>query len=160
MPGRRVQDLPQHPAFQPSVDPATERVTSYSSHNPTLTPDLALIAWHSGGLRAIDIANPVRPRQGGWFSPTPLASVANEDPALSAGPNKVVMWSYPIAHDGLIHVIDIRNELYILRYTGREGHPLTRRRLPVTIAAAVVVLFIIGLIVYAAVQPVVSHIEM
>ena len=41
-----------------------------------------------------------------------------------------------------------------------ERHPLSRRRLPVTIAAGVVVLFIIALIVYAAVQPVVSHIEM
>ena len=28
------------------------------------------------------------------------------------------MWSYPIIRDGLIYVIDIRNGLYILRYTG------------------------------------------
>ena len=105
-------------AFQPSVDPATEAFTSYSSHNPTLTRNLALIAWHSGGLQAIDIGDPGRPAQGGWFSPTPLASVANEDPALSAGPNKVVMWSYPIVKDGLIYVVDIRNGLYILHYTG------------------------------------------
>jgi len=41
-----------------------------------------------------------------------------------------------------------------------ERHPFSRRRLPITITAAVVVLFIIALIVYAAVQPVVSHIEM
>jgi ubiquinol-cytochrome c reductase cytochrome b subunit len=41
-----------------------------------------------------------------------------------------------------------------------ERHPLSRRRLPVTITAAVVVLFIVGLIVYAAVQPVASHIGM
>jgi len=41
-----------------------------------------------------------------------------------------------------------------------DRHPLSRRRLPVTIAATVVVLFIVALIVYAAVQPVVSHIEM
>jgi hypothetical protein len=108
-------------AFQPSVDPATDNFTSYSSHNPTLTRNLALIAWHSGGLQAIDIADPAQPAQGGWFSPTPLASVANEDPALSAGPNKVVMWSYPIVKDGLIYVIDIRNGLYILRYTGPKA---------------------------------------
>ena len=41
-----------------------------------------------------------------------------------------------------------------------ERHPLARRRLPVVIAAGVVVGFIVALIVYAAVQPVVSHIEM
>ena len=39
---------------------------------------------HSGGLQAIDISVPWRPTQAGWFSPTPLASVATEDPALSS----------------------------------------------------------------------------
>jgi hypothetical protein len=56
--------------------------------------------------------------QAGWFSPTPLSSVANEDPALSMGTNKVVMWSFPIIRDGLIYVVDVRNGLYILDYTG------------------------------------------
>ncbi len=32
--------------------------------------------------------------------------------------SKVVMWSYPIIKNGLIFVIDVRNGLYILRYTG------------------------------------------
>jgi len=99
-------------------DPATEQFTSYSSHNPTVLPDLAFDDWHSGGLQAIDIANPAGPRQAGWYSPVPLATVATEDPALGRGPNKVTMWSYPIIRDGLIYVIDIRNGLYILRYTG------------------------------------------
>ncbi len=44
--------------------------------------------------------------------------MANEDPALSRGPNKVVMWSYPIISKGLIYVVDIRNGLYVLQYTG------------------------------------------
>ena len=105
-------------AFRPSVDPATEQFTSYSSHNPTLTRRLALDAWHSGGLQVIDIADPSKPSQVGWFSPTPLAGVALEDPALSRGPNKVVMWSFPIIRRGLIFVVDIRNGLYILRYGG------------------------------------------
>jgi len=115
-------------AFLPSVDPATENFTSYSSHNPTLTRSLALVAWHSGGLQAIDIADPGQPTQGGWFSPTPLAAVANEDPALSTGPNKVVVWSYPIVKDGLIYVIDIRNGLYILRYTGPDAREVAGLR--------------------------------
>ena len=103
-------------------DPATEQFTSYSSHNPTLVGQVALIAWHSGGLQAINIADPRRPSQAGWFSPAPLASVATEDPALSRGPNKVVFWSYPIIKDGLIYVIDVRNGLYILHYTGFQNH--------------------------------------
>ncbi len=36
--------------------------------------------------------------------------------ALSRGPNKVVMWSFPIIKDGLIYVVDIRNGLLVLRY--------------------------------------------
>ena len=28
------------------------------------------------------------------------------------------MWSYPIIQDGLVSVVDIRNGLYFLRYTG------------------------------------------
>ena len=36
----------------------------------------------------------------------------------STGPNKVVFWSYPIIRNGLIYAIDIRNGLYILKYTG------------------------------------------
>jgi hypothetical protein len=110
-------------AFQGSAgdDPATEQFTSYSSHNPTVLRDLAFIAWHSGGLQAIDISDPGDPAQAGWFSPAPLASVATEDPALNGGPNKVTVWSYPIISNGLIYVIDIRNGLYILRYSGTDA---------------------------------------
>jgi hypothetical protein len=91
---------------------------SYSSHNPTLTRNLIFDSWHSGGEQAIDVSDPGSPAQAGWFSPTPLATVANEDPALSRGPNKVVIWSFPIIRNGLIYVVDIRNGLYVLRYTG------------------------------------------
>src|SRR5262245_25134130 len=110
----------------PGDDAATEQFTSYSSHNPTLLRRLALNAWHAGGLQAIDIHNPHRPRQAGWFSPTPLASVALEDPALSRGGNQVVVWSFPIIKDGLIYVVDIRNGLYVLRYTGKHRRDIAR----------------------------------
>ncbi len=69
-------------------------------------------------MQAIDLSDPTNPTQAGFFAPTPLSSVAIEDPALSRGPNKIVMWSYPIISKGLIYVIDIRNGLYILKYTG------------------------------------------
>jgi hypothetical protein len=83
--------------------------------------DLALVTWHSGGFQAFSIADPAHPLQTGFFSPTPLRSVATEDPALSLGLNKVVMWSYPIIKDGLIYVVDIRNGLFVLRYTGANA---------------------------------------
>jgi len=103
-------------AYTPA--PGENEFNSYSSHNPTLTRNLLFDSWHSGGEQAIDVSDPAAPVQVGWFSPTPLAAVANEDPALSRGPNKVVVWSFPIIRNGLIYVIDIRNGLYILRYTG------------------------------------------
>jgi hypothetical protein len=99
-------------------DPPTEQFTSYSSHNPTVLPDLAFVDWHSGGLQAINLSDPANLAQAGFFLPKPLRKVALEDPALSEGPNKVVLWSYPIIRNGLIYVIDIRNGLYVLKYTG------------------------------------------
>lgn len=94
------------------------RFTSYSSHNPTLTKNMAFITWHSGGLQAISIENPLQPVKVAEFLPEPLPSVGTEDPALSSGLDKIVMWSYPIIKDGLIYVVDIRNGLYILKYHG------------------------------------------
>jgi hypothetical protein len=110
----------------PAPTQADQERTSYASHNPTLTRNLALITWHSGGLQSIDVGDPGRMVQTGWYSPLPLASVANEDPALSAGTNKVVMWSFPIVSDGLVYVIDLRNGLYILRYTGARSGEVSR----------------------------------
>ena len=102
-------------------DALTEQFTSYSSHNPTVLPHLAIIAWHSGGLQIIDTTDPAHQTQAGQYSPTPLAKVATEDPALTRGGSKVVFWSYPIIRAGLIYVVDVRNGLYILRYTGSHA---------------------------------------
>jgi hypothetical protein len=114
--------LPENdPAFcqdLATASPAETLATSYSAHNPTLTRDLAFVTWHSAGLQAIDLADPRNPVSAGQFKPTPLPAVVTEDPALSAGLDKVVMWSYPVISDGLIYVIDVRNGLYVLRYTG------------------------------------------
>src|SRR5262249_15163330 len=122
----------------------SEFARSFSTHNPTVLPNLALIDWHSNGFQVIDISDPAHPSQGGFFRPTPIPVVANEDPALSAGPaktvdqllnpdvnnpdfkTKVVMWSYPIIKDGLIYVIDVRNGLFILRYTGPHAADISQ----------------------------------
>ena len=90
---------------------------SFSSHNPTLTPHLGLITWHSAGLRAFDLGDPAEARPAAEFMPEPLPAVVSEDPVLSSY-EKTVMWSYPIVKDGLIYVVDLRNGLYVLRYRG------------------------------------------
>ncbi|MDP9350133.1 MAG: hypothetical protein M3P51_01105, partial [Chloroflexota bacterium] len=109
-----------------TVSTQRNNLSSFSSHNPTLTKNLAFISWHSGGLQAVAIENPSLPRQVGRFYPSPLASVATEDPALSSGRDKVVMWSYPIISKGLIYVVDVRNGLYVLRYNGPFASEVAR----------------------------------
>jgi hypothetical protein len=79
-----------------------ENFSSQSSHNPTLTPNLALITWHSRGFQLISTENPRQPRRLAEFVPQPLPVVQTEDPALSVGRDKVVMWSYPVVSEGLI----------------------------------------------------------
>jgi hypothetical protein len=95
-----------------------ENLSSQSAHNPTLTENLLLVTWHSRGFQLVSTENPSKPRRLAEFSPDPLPAVQTEDPALSSGRDKVVMWSYPIVKDGLIYLVDLRNGLYILRYTG------------------------------------------
>lgn len=112
--------LPQNEASFCDTD-VPRPLTSISAHNPTLTPHLAFITWHSGGFQAIDVSDPTTPTSAGSFVPDPLPAVVQEDPVLSAGADKVVMWSYPVIKDGLIYVTDVRNGLYILRYTGSHA---------------------------------------
>ena len=92
--------------------------SSYSAHNPTQTPNIVFSSWHSGGMQAIGVEDPANPVQLAELRQEPLPYVTQEDPVLSSGQDKVVMWSYPIIKDGLIYVADLRNGLYVLRYTG------------------------------------------
>jgi hypothetical protein len=100
------------------VDERRDLSSSFSSHNPTVTQDLALVSWHSAGLQVISIEDAKHPQAVAEFIPQPLPSVVTEDPMLSSGRDKVVLWSYPIIVDGLIYVIDVRNGLFILAYDG------------------------------------------
>lgn len=91
-----------------------------TAHNPTLTRNVALISWHSRGLQAVSLVDPARPTQLAEFVPTPLASVATEDELTpgSAPAENVAVWSMPIISRGLIYVVDVRNGLHILKYSG------------------------------------------
>jgi hypothetical protein len=139
----RLLDIsdPQRPTVEseyrlPENDPSTcadwnPPRTSYSAHNPTLTPHIAFSTWHSGGFQAVSIQRAHRPYQLAEFFPEPLDEVLLEDPRLSSDPDtgrheKVVMWSYPIIQDGLIYVVDLRNGLYILKYRGTFEKEVSR----------------------------------
>lgn len=97
---------------------AARPTTSYAAHNPTLTKNLAVITWHSGGLQVVDISSPAKPVRAAEFLADPVLPVLQEDPVLSSGADKVVAWSYPIIKDGLIYYVDVRNGLYVMRYKG------------------------------------------
>lgn len=95
--------------------------SSYSAHNPTVTDELLFISWHAGGLRVISFDDPANPVEEGAFIPEPIPVAIQEDPALTAGQDKVAFWSFPIIRDGIVYVVDIRNGLYALEYTGRDA---------------------------------------
>ena len=106
------------PSTCSSVSPIRDNFASFSSHNPTLTRHLAFVTWHSEGLQVVDLSDPAHPAGAANYLPEPLPAVQTEDPALSSGEDKVVMWSFPIIKDGLVYAVDIRNGLYIFRYHG------------------------------------------
>jgi len=119
---------------------------TFSSHNPTLFHDLALLTWYGGGLRAVDLSDPSHLHEDGAFVPQPTFTPTLRDsrlffPAKSTGgtlptdtpkPGSTqplwtgAMWSYPVVQNGLIYVVDIDLGLYILRYTGPHANEVDK----------------------------------
>jgi hypothetical protein len=97
---------------------------TFTAHNQTTFPSLALLTWYSGGLRAVDVTNPNRPVEAGVFVP----KATKDAPALrdtrlfflhDGNERRTgAMWSYPVIQNGLVYVVDIDLGLYVLRYTG------------------------------------------
>ncbi|MFN2464106.1 MAG: LVIVD repeat-containing protein [Candidatus Dormibacteria bacterium] len=113
------------PSYCPGVSQTQNNFSSYASHNPTVLPDVAILTWHSGGLQAVNLADPVHPTQAGFYLPTPETLSVTPDPALEPGSNNVIAWSYPIIKNGLIYYIDIRNGLYIVKYSGPHAEEVS-----------------------------------
>ena len=96
---------------------------TYTSHNPTVVGDLALITWYSSGVQVFDVSDPAHPERLAEFRPT-ASEPGQRDPRL--GGTLSMTWSYPIVHDGLIYVADINQGLYVLRYQGQRAEQLAR----------------------------------
>jgi len=105
---------------------------TFTAHNQTTFPSLALLTWYSGGLRAVDTSNPYRPVETGVFVPRATKDAPDErDTRLFFAGSKVdrrtgAMWSYPVVQDGLVYVVDIDLGLYVLRYTGKHAGEVAR----------------------------------
>jgi hypothetical protein len=109
----------------PAACPRTEGLDgAFTTHNPLVVGDLAFVTWYAGGLRAVDLSDPANPREVGAFVPDPLPEVAADDWTLGSFP--VRMWSYPIIRNGLIYVVDIRNGLYVLKFTGTGASKIAK----------------------------------
>jgi hypothetical protein len=138
----------------PENDPTTcgTKNGTFSAHNQTVFPHVALMSWYAGGLRAIDLNDPAHPYEDGVFVPKPDFTPTLRDerfffpatcPTGPVDPNRPLptdtkvgcstaprwtgaMWSYPVVQRGLIYVVDIDLGLYILRYTGPHAVEVAR----------------------------------
>lgn len=102
------------PENDPACDSLPQPDAVFTAHNPLAVGDLVLVTWYAGGIQALEVKDPTRPRRIGLFVPR------GEGAAVESyvGTYPVQMWSYPVLRQGLIYVSDIQSGLYILRYTG------------------------------------------
>jgi hypothetical protein len=75
---------------------------------------LVYVTWFRGGLRIVDIADPFKPREVGYFIPTP-----------GLGQKTVQSNDVFVDDNGIIYLIDRLNGLDILEYTGPAGKQQT-----------------------------------
>ena len=75
-----------------------------------MTDTLVYVTWFRGGLRIVDIADPAKPKEVGYFIPPP-------------GKDQKTPQSNDVFVDrqGLIYLIDRLNGLDILEYSGPAG---------------------------------------
>lgn len=104
---------------------------TFTAHNQTVFPNVALVPWYGGGLRAVDISNPAAPSEAGAFVPKPTFEPARRDNRLFFPGSEFnqwvgAMWSYPVVQNGLVYVVDIDLGLYVLRYTGKHANEVAR----------------------------------
>ncbi len=95
---------------------------TWTSHNPTLTPHLALISWYSAGLEVFDVTDPVHPHNLARYRPAGTVPRRREPLGLT----DTLTWSYPVIRDGLIYVVDINQGLAVLRYEGISEDEVAR----------------------------------
>jgi len=100
--------------FHVPRDPSGKTGGRFGAHQPHehVGPDnLVYAAWFSGGLRVIDISNPYRPAEVGYYIPKP-----DKEGGRFAESNDVF-----VDQDGLVYLIDRAKGLDILRFTGSAG---------------------------------------
>jgi hypothetical protein len=91
----------------------------YSVHNPQIRGTTLYLSWYSDGLRIVDISNPARPTEVGFYRPKPTLDPTGVFQAFGpagAHPIPFVWGVYPLG--GRIYLSDINFGLYIVRQAG------------------------------------------
>ncbi|MFQ5460914.1 MAG: LVIVD repeat-containing protein, partial [Anaerolineae bacterium] len=85
----------------------------YSVHNPFVAGNTLYLSHYSDGVRAVDVTDPARPVERGYFVPPDL-------PDRRGRPLKTLVWGV-YADDGLVYASDISHGLWILADPGAEA---------------------------------------
>jgi hypothetical protein len=85
---------------------------TWTIHNPEVSGNRLYASWYGHGIVALDISDPVNPRQVGQFVP----STSLRSRYFSRSPYALT-WGVAI-HDGLVYASDLRSGLWIVRPTG------------------------------------------
>ena len=103
----------------PGRDGRIRRDGVYSVHNAVIAGDLEYVSWYSDGVRVVDISDPGRPREVGYFIPPPSPEAAGLVPGTEPTSGSfALVWG--VHTDGeLVFASDIVSGLWIFRY--REG---------------------------------------
>jgi hypothetical protein len=122
--------------------------SSKTVHNALAFPNLLIATWYGGGLRAVDITNPMTPFELGYFFNKPVPEVrwcsessagpCAEPEVDSEGqavrvkqllPPDVFARSYPIVMNGHIVYYDENSGIYVLKYTGPHADQIPQKGL-------------------------------
>ncbi|MHB8507160.1 MAG: LVIVD repeat-containing protein [Candidatus Dormibacteria bacterium] len=125
-PGRPVQVGTYAIAENSPALCATAGAATWTSHNPTLTADLAMVSWYSGGLQVFSTSDPAHPRAIAELRPSGVNPALRD---LQLGGSDAMTWSYPVVSRGLIYVVDINQGLLVERYSGPFAEEVSGARL-------------------------------
>ena len=113
-------------ASVPGRDGRIRRDGFYSVHNNVFVGDLEVVSWYSDGVRLVDLSNPRRPRQVGYFVPPPRRDPQRFWVAPNGDRSFPLVWGV-VVQDGLAYASDINSGLWIFRSPALAGGPERRR---------------------------------
>jgi hypothetical protein len=120
--------------WKPGTAPLT--TSWFSPHDGLVLPNVAIVTYYGGGLRAVDISNPFILREAGYFINKPVDEVRwasygaqGEFVPFGAAPGQARMrptvgtpqvfaFSYVLSHNGYVIYADVHSGLYVLKYKG------------------------------------------